>query len=189
MHGMSNIKFANAKQAKEVYLYKNSSAKLHKTKSRTPYGITVCSLTSKQIPTTISTATRMALTWPQAGVAYEYRQWQVMFFCQKFQKWSETNTACRLMTTEVAFPRGKASIHEVDHSPSSSAYVKNEWKHTSTSRIRFHVPYRDKFDLPLPFISVYRTTNSCRVSTSMVLVLRRQKRKVLGCSRDNEVTY
>jgi hypothetical protein len=29
---MSNIKFANAKQVKEIYLYKNIRTKLHKTK-------------------------------------------------------------------------------------------------------------------------------------------------------------
>jgi len=33
MHGPLNIKFINAKQAKQTYQYKNTKEKLHKTKS------------------------------------------------------------------------------------------------------------------------------------------------------------
>jgi hypothetical protein len=38
--GMRNIKFANAKQAKEIYLYKNVRTKLHKMKAAIWYNKT-----------------------------------------------------------------------------------------------------------------------------------------------------
>jgi hypothetical protein len=40
--------------------------------------------------------------------------------------------------TRGSFPGGKAAGREADHSPLSSAEVKNAWNYTSTPRIRLH---------------------------------------------------
>jgi hypothetical protein len=42
------------------------------------------------------------------------------------------------MGTGVSFPGGKVAGHEADHSPPSSADVKNAWSYTSTHPIRLH---------------------------------------------------
>jgi len=43
-----------------------------------------------------------------------------------------THSASFPMSTGVSFPAVKRPGHEADHSPPSSAEVKNEWSHTST---------------------------------------------------------
>jgi len=47
----------------------------------------------------------------------------------------------------VSFPRVKPSEREVNHSPTSSAEVKNVWSYTSTPAIRFHNVNKEKFSL------------------------------------------
>jgi hypothetical protein len=46
---------------------------------------------------------------------------------------------------EVLYSGVNWSIPEADHSPLSSADVKNEWRYTSTSSIRFYGVHRDNF--------------------------------------------
>jgi hypothetical protein len=43
MYGMNNIKFINARQAKEIYQYKNIKEKLHKTNAAIWYN-KICKL-------------------------------------------------------------------------------------------------------------------------------------------------
>jgi hypothetical protein len=49
--------------------------------------------------------------------------------------------------TVCSFPRRNRSGVEIDHSPSSSAEIKNEWSYASTSPVCLHSVHRDKFTL------------------------------------------
>jgi hypothetical protein len=48
-----------------------------------------------------------------------------------------THPVSYAMGSGVSFPEVKRPVHEADHSPPSSAEIKNEWRYTSTP-IRFH---------------------------------------------------
>jgi hypothetical protein len=58
-------------------------------------------------------------------------------FHHRVQTGSGVHPASYLTGTSGSFPGGKAAGHEADHSPPSSAEVKNAWSYTSTPQYVF----------------------------------------------------
>lgn len=67
------------------------------------------------------------------------------------QNGSEFHSTSYSMGTGFFSPKVKRSAREVDHSPSSSSEVKNEWSYTSTSSCTFLACKRNALHLTTPY--------------------------------------
>jgi hypothetical protein len=68
--------------------------------------------------------------------------WQgqgIISLLQSVQTSSGTHPASDSMCTWVSLPRSKVAVGEADHTPPSSAEIKNEWSYTSTPSYDFMV--------------------------------------------------
>jgi len=88
------------------------------------------------------------ICWPGCGLhdpGFECQQRQEIFPFSKLSKLVLEPTQPTIQGVPVFFLRGKMAGYEVDHSPPSSAKVKNEWSYTSTPLICHHGVDREIF--------------------------------------------
>jgi hypothetical protein len=71
---------------------------------------------------------------------------------QNVQTVSGAHRVSYSMSTGVLSPGAKRPGREVNHSPPSSAEVKNEWSYSSSPSIRLHSMDRDNFALTFKVI-------------------------------------
>jgi len=74
----------------------------------------------------------------RAVTAQSVQRWATNFSPRRLQTGSGAHPASYQTATRGSIPRGKASGHEADHSPPSSAKVKNVWSYTSIPPICLH---------------------------------------------------
>jgi len=94
----------------------------------------------------VSTASRQGTGWSGVGIPVEARDF---FPSPKHPDRLWTPLTIQFNGTGVRWVG-----RDIDHSPSSSAEVKNEWSYTSTSPICLHGMDRENFNFYLKFITV-----------------------------------